>query len=73
MGKQEKVIWALWIILAIGSIVGAFYAPLWVSIINWLFGTMNIFIILAVAGNWVKEIKEKFKDSDGVRMQEKEE
>lgn len=44
----------MWIVLALASFVCAWFTPLWISLILWVFGAENIAIILA----WVVSVLE---------------
>lgn len=48
MNKMTKILFAMWIILAIACFVGAFFTPvLWIKVLGLVFGAENMMIILA--------------------------
>ena len=49
MDKLSKILFLVWIVLAIASFVASFWAPIVIKIIGLVFGSMNLMII----GSWV--------------------
>ena len=48
MNKMTKILFAMWIILAIACFVGAFFIPVvWIKVLGLVFGAENMMIILA--------------------------
>ena len=48
MNKMTKILFAMWIILAIACLVGAFFIPVgWIKVLGLVFGAENMMIILA--------------------------
>ena len=58
MDKMSKILFILWMVLAVASFVAAWFAPLWIAIIGWVFGAMNITIILAWASATIRGVIE---------------
>lgn len=72
MDTKTKIIWHIWVVLALAAFVGAFFTePLWVAIIGWLFGSMNGGIMLSLVEALIesrKEYKKQKAESDGMSM-----
>lgn len=49
MDKLSKILFLVWIVLAIASFVASFWAPIVIKIIGLVFGSMNLMVI----GSWV--------------------
>ena len=48
MNKMTKILFAMWLILAIACFVGAFFTPvIWIKVLGLVFGAENMMIILA--------------------------
>lgn len=59
---MDKIMWGIWMVLALAALVGAFFTkPLWVAIIGWLFGSMNGGIMLALVAAFF-EGRKKYKE-----------
>lgn len=57
MNKLTKVLFIIWAILAVASFVAGFYAPMWIKIIEVVFGIFNIAILLAWGTAAIQEVK----------------
>lgn len=45
--KLTKFLMAIWVVLAVASFVSGWFAPLFWGIVNWVFGGLNLMIIIS--------------------------
>lgn len=58
MDKTSKVLFIVWIILAIANFVGAFFVPVWwVKTLGIIFGVENSLIILSLLTTQIQALK----------------
>ena len=76
MTKMSKIMFALWIFLALAAFVGAFFTPvMWIKVINVVFGGLNSLVILSwvLAAIQAKlEYRKHQKGSENSEIPEKE-
>ena len=48
MSRFSRVLFGLWIVLAVAAFIGAFFTPvIWIKVINVVFGGLNSLVILS--------------------------
>lgn len=63
MSKLSKVLFVIWMVLAIACFIGAFYVtPAFVRVIGVLFGIVNLMIIMSWGLATIQAIIEKNKE-----------
>lgn len=76
MNRFSRVLFGLWIALAVAAFIGAFFTPIiWIKVINVVFGGLNSLVILSwgLAAIQAKlEYRKHQKDSYAVETLEKE-
>ena len=76
MNKFSKVLFGIWIILAVLSFVVSFWAPLFIKIVGIVFGSLNLMIIGSLVITYfqglaqARKLKEMEGKEDGMSMQE---
>ena len=48
----------IWMVLALASFIGAWFAPVGVAVINWIFGSVNILVSAAIIAAWKAGFRE---------------
>ena len=50
--KVTKILFTIWTVLAVAAFVAGFWAPVWIKVIDIVFGSFNLLII----GSWLSAI-----------------
>lgn len=72
MSKLSKVLFAIWMVIAVVSFVASFWAPLLFKIIGLTFGGLNMLIILSLVITYfqglaqARKLKELEKQENGM-------
>lgn len=76
MSRFSRVLFGLWIVLAVAAFIGAFFTPIiWIKVINVVFGGLNSLVILSwgLAAIQAKlEYRKHQKGSENSEIPEKE-
>lgn len=70
MNKLGKILFAIWMVLAVASFVSSFWAPLFIKVLGIVFGSLNLMIIGSLVISYIQEVvavnklkKEEEKDA----------
>ena len=58
MDKPTKIVFGIWAVMAVALFISAFWAPVVIAIINWIFGGLNILILGSLGLTQIQTIAE---------------